>query len=62
MNFVIYPLILGLICALSKVIDIWYAKKVTKTYTRSWRFNPHLIWIMFIIGVIMGVIYVLFVK
>ncbi|PNZ58810.1 hypothetical protein CD110_08750 [Staphylococcus casei] len=62
MNFIIYPLLFGIIFALFKTLDLWYSKKVTKTSTRDWRFNPHLIWILFIIGVIIGCIYVLIYK
>ena len=40
MNFVIYPLLYGLVCAPLKVLDLWYAKKITKTHTNDWRFNP----------------------
>ena len=62
MNFVIYPLLCGLFCALLEVIDLWYAKKITKTHSKDWRFNPHLIWMMFIFGAVMGIIYVLLFK
>ncbi|ASE37406.1 hypothetical protein CEP67_08925 [Staphylococcus pettenkoferi] len=62
MNFVIYPLLLGLTFALVKALDLWYTKKLTKTHSNDWRSNPHLIWIMFIVGAVMGVIYVLLFK
>ncbi len=62
MSFIIYPLLLGLSFALSKLIDIWYVKKVTKTDTNNWRTNPHFIWIMFIIGIVIGVLFTLFLK
>lgn len=62
MSFVMYPLLFGLTFALIKALDIWYTKKITKTYSNDWIFNPHLIWIMFIIGVIMGIIFILFLK
>lgn len=62
MNFVIYPLLYGLVCAPLKVLDLWYAKKITKTHTNDWRFNPHLIWIMSIVGIFMGIAYVLLFK
>lgn len=62
MNFIIYPLLYGIIFALTKTIDLWYSKKIAKTSTSDWRSNPHLIWILFIVGIIMGVVYVLIVK
>lgn len=62
MSFVIYPLLFGLIFALFKTLDLWYSKKIAKTSTSDWRFNPHLIWIMFIVGIFMGIAYVLLFK
>ena len=40
MNFVIYPLLLGLTFALVKALDLWYTKKLTKTHSNDWRSNP----------------------
>ncbi|WP_454303661.1 hypothetical protein [Staphylococcus cohnii] len=55
-------MLFGLIFALFKTLDLWYSKKIAKTSTSDWRFNPHLIWIMSIVGIFMGIAYVLLFK
>jgi drug/metabolite transporter (DMT)-like permease len=62
MNFIIYPLLFGISLALFKTLDLWYSKRKTKPKDKDWRFSPHLIWILFIVGLIMGCIYVLLFK
>lgn len=62
MNFIIYPLLFGLIFTLFKALDLWYSKRIAKTSTNDWRFSPHLIWILFIVGIFMGIAYVILFK
>lgn len=62
MNFVIYPLIFGIVFSILKSLDLWFSKNVTKTYSDDWRFNPHLIWILFLAGMVIGLFYVMLFK
>lgn len=62
MSFIIYPLLFGLLFSLIKITDLWYSKKVAKTQKSDWRFSPHLIWILFLVGVVIGIVYVLITK
>jgi hypothetical protein len=62
MNFVIYPLLFGIALALYKTLDLWYSNSKTKSQAKDWRFSPHLIWLLFIVGLIMGCVFVLLFK
>ncbi|NWK83630.1 hypothetical protein HYE69_02220 [Staphylococcus sp. GSSP0090] len=59
LSYILYPLITGMVLALIKVIDLWIAKKVLKGESNKRGMSYHWIWILFIVGAIIGLLKVM---
>lgn len=59
LSYILYPLISGSVLALIKIIDLWIAKKVLKGESKKRGMSYHWIWILFLVGALIGLLAVM---